>query len=253
MIIRREGQWLECYRQTDHAASAAAIAQSLAPRSVDPALAVETIRLHDAGWEMVDLHPALLPDGRPRDFLSMPAGEAAATWRRSIEIVHERLGALSAWVVSRHFTRLAAEAVDSGSRRGGEAEALGRFVAQQTALQAQWEALWPPTDRQAASELGELLQLVDSINVLLLTSSETHGKMRLKRVEVALNGSGALRFDWPRPRQMSVDPWPFAQPVIELTIPCTVLPDRPYADNDDLRHALKSAPREERVYWLREE
>jgi hypothetical protein len=88
MIVRDEGMTLLLITQPDHARVSADL---VAAFHTEPALrttARDTILLatreHDNGWAEVDAEPTIEPTGRPRDFMTGPAGVRRELWTRGI-------------------------------------------------------------------------------------------------------------------------------------------------------------------------
>lgn len=251
MIIRPAGEHLEFYTQVDHAAAAAQLGSRLRPRHNPLERVVETVRLHDAAWEEPDRQPTVLEDGAPRDFLNMEAAPVVGIWSRSILGLLDHLGPLSALVVSRHFCRLGRKAAGSESRQGADALIFQAFVQEQESLHETWRmALGAVPDAiPAEQELSGMLQLLDTITVMMLSRGQARGIMG-EPLEIRLNGGASLsmRLMERGERAMDVDPWLFTEEMIELNIPCRLLPSRSYRDDSDLRQAFEAAPLVTRNY-----
>ena len=52
---------------------------------------------------------------------------------------------------------------------------------------------------------------------------------------------GSYRLRWTGEREIACHPFPYARP-LSLSLPCRMLPDRPYATEDELRMAWRAAP-----------
>jgi hypothetical protein len=103
MIVREEGTTFLLITQPDHARLSADL---IAAVHTEPALRTavrDTILLatreHDNGWAEVDAEATIEPTGRPRDFMSGPAGVRQELWTRGVTRVAQmdpRAGALVA-------------------------------------------------------------------------------------------------------------------------------------------------------------
>ena len=94
-MIRREetrpdgqSEWV-LIGQVDHAALAAALAESWGAEAYAPLVPREAlltaVRHHDDGWPEWERLPALDPaTGRPLNFTEMPTADTLDIWRRSI-------------------------------------------------------------------------------------------------------------------------------------------------------------------------
>ena len=60
-----------------------------------------------------------------------------------------------------------------------------------------------------------------------------------------------LKVGHPAPRELTVDPWPFGRPRLELDVPCRRLPARPYEEVEEFRAAYRAAPAEQMSVTVR--
>ncbi|MCX7015514.1 MAG: DUF3891 family protein [Candidatus Sumerlaeota bacterium] len=250
MIIRKREGLLELYCQCDHAEMASRFAEAYGAPGflpVEPrALIVRIVASHDLGWTAVDAAPHVAPETRrPRDFLHMPAALTAAIWSDSIRDAAEQTGPLGGVVVSRHFERLAGLAMENHGRSVEERKELERFRNHHARLRADWmrELEQPPwrMNAQTADRAFELLKACDTFSIFLLLSEVDCGQ---RREPCALGEGGRaveFTFQFPVDRTLSVAPWPFAPGRLEPEIPCRLIEDRPYKDDEDLLHAFLNA------------
>ncbi len=88
MIVRDEGTTFLLMTQPDHARLSADLVAALRTEPALGTAARETVLLatreHDNGWAEVDAEPTVEPTGRPRDFMTGPAGVRQELWTRGV-------------------------------------------------------------------------------------------------------------------------------------------------------------------------
>jgi hypothetical protein len=213
-------------------------------------LFLETVRRHDDGWQVWEQRPEVY-NGRPRDFMEMPLDESLAVWRRSIAVAGT-IGPL-AWVtVGGHFRRLTQMTLDKHEARhdwAPDTEHLAEdFLDEQDGHLREYLASFDPARRPeaeaTASRSIRLLRLFDYMSLWLCCATQID-------VETITGADGeTYRFTpqggAPESQAITVSPWPFVAPQLELSVGGRRIAAVAYGSNE----ALASAPSNEaEVRW----
>ncbi|MEM6797638.1 MAG: DUF3891 family protein [Acidobacteriota bacterium] len=224
MIVYDLGKVWRVITQHDHAALSAELlslwrADGLPghPRREDLLFAV---REHDNGWLEADSSPRCRADGRPHDFISVPAPWRREIWRRGV-FRHVAERPYSALLIAQHALAL--------HRRQAEREDWRASV-------EAWEALREELLEQAGAQREEMLAdyrflaLADSLSLAVCAgfkgSSEIDGWRYSARLE-------ADRLE------LALDPFPLAG-ATTLEIACRDLEAGSYGGDVELSVALAS-------------
>jgi Protein of unknown function (DUF3891) len=276
LVTRRDGR-LTLITQPDHAALAGRMAASwgnehFATPAARDALICAAVH-HDDGWRQLDSRPTYNAERqRPAHFTELPLSESAGPYARNVESVYERdlrAGAL----VGMHFSGFYTNRWGVGTGAASESPLALQIVAEQ-------EARWMPALRAAWGNRGlrsefdaetwhayEVLQAVDLLSLALglmdlerpadgepvdVTSTLT----RVDQAPGARMVTGAPRaIGDPRratitvqpigPGSITLDPYPFRPPELQLAVPVRELEDRPYESAEEAAEAFHAAePRE---------
>ena len=232
MIVRPDGDSWLLIRQTDHAAMAADLlshwqADGLPDRETRPVL-LEATREHDCGWADEDDAPSIDPEsGAPWDFIHLAVERRQAVWVRAMHLLAER--PLVAALVAHH-------AVTAYARYDGD-PAWGAFFAIMTRERDSRVA-----DR-AASRGG----------VIFDSFLRDYASLRAADlISLALCHGWQDRFELdqykgvPDGQTLILTPDPFAGAAVSWRVPARRIPKRPYASDEDLRHACAAAT----IEWL---
>jgi hypothetical protein len=268
MIVQPRDGALLLVRQTDHAALSGTLAEHwgggpFARPTPRPSVLVAAAR-HDDGWGGWEARPQVNPaTRRPYQFTELPVREHYAFYAEGIAAVI-RDDPYAGLLVSMHLSGLYRQ-------RHGLDPALGldRFppelrpvvegylrdlAAQQHALR---ERLLDESDypAEAVEELAvwtnyKLLQVYDLFSLYLCLSRPREWTLR----HVPVNDAHADVEMLLRPAggdALTVTPYPFDEAPLRVSVPARVVPDRDYADDEDLRAALAAAEATELRFELR--
>lgn len=269
MLKRTVGNELWCISQPDHAVIAGYLAAhwgnaefakpgSYAPFADSERLRAETILAiaeHDNGWWEWEADPQIDPaDGLPLDLIGLTQTDGFQRWRLGVPRFREQhpyvalLISLHAYWL--HAPRIKAEDTPSFLHplfgdpgdwpppEGEELEEAKEFVAEQHALQnslvnrikagPEWAAAVEPWHLHPHIRL---LQLCDALSLHLCfggdkerTLSEIPRKTWDDRVSLTIRPTGE--------RQIAVDPYPFDQNPLPITLRTRVLPPDTHAPDD---------------------
>lgn len=223
MIVARYRQALRLVTQPDHARLASEMLSLWRheglpehPRRRELLLAA---REHDNGWGEIDSAPYRRDDGRPHDFLSLPAAPRRELWRRGVRRLAGR-EPYAALLILRHARRL-----HRSHRDDPEWEEIFR----------EWDEL-DETLREVTDASEEALErddrwidLTDRLSLAVCNRWPDAGSHRGYR----------SRFD-PETETLFLDPFPLAGRTT-LTFPCRLIPDRRYESVVDLGTELATA------------
>lgn len=256
MIFQRRGSGLLAVTQPHHGRLAGLIAEAWggAAWRPEPWEPVEiSAHRHDDGWAAWEEAPALHPDGRPVDFLTLAAAERVEIYRRSVEIVAP-MNLYAGLLTSLHVTGLFLGRYDPRHTRaidqlGPDDRALvARFVAEQEAWRQEI------VTRLDASNLWPQYHLLQIFDMLSLTLCMRPGE--------ELEG---LSFDHvpfepgedPIPMKVHragdrlvLSPWPLAADEATVGVDARVLPTTRFPDVGAYRSALRAAPVEHLEFTL---
>jgi hypothetical protein len=220
MVLRDEGDAVVCIGQPAHAWVSGQLAAAWDPPP--PPEVVLAAAQHDQGMAAWDAEPQLNPDtGRPYSFLEMPLETHLRLWSQGprLALSQSRRVAL---LVSMHGAALYA-------RRAGE-PAVDEYLAGQRALQEDLRESLGVGEEDALRE-QRLLAAWDWMSLVLCMDelpTDVSGSWRMERA------GGTV----------TVDPWPFAEPRLEVACDGRRLEGR-FEQVGAMREALARAP------WVR--
>ncbi|MDH3717951.1 MAG: DUF3891 family protein [Planctomycetota bacterium] len=175
---------------------------------------------HDDGWTEWERQPKLRPaDGAPLNFLEMPLQDSLDIWGQSIR-QSVRLGPLAAYVVAGHFLYL----LDQSTAADQPAACLwsASFRQQQDSWSTQWQSQDVARHQPAAArEALSWLQLLDALSLWFCCDGTPITQ------EITLPDGNTVRFTRRAEQQVTVSPWLFDVPNLQLsveTIPCHSIP-----------------------------
>ena len=197
---------------------------------------------HDDGWLPWELRPPVV-DGRPREFLEMPIDEALAIWRRSIAVALN-YGVSSAYAVSGHFAALCRRAHDEKPHDDSWRHLAEEFLDEQTQLQAEWRAQVAERSESPTAAQSQLDRGVHGLQFFDLLSLWLSCARRNDADEITVADFCTLRATPRRSEgdaaEILVEPWPFDEATLELSLPVKAVPRADYATDDALAQALQS-------------
>jgi hypothetical protein len=245
MLIVDTGDAWTAITQPAHAWLAGQLAQSwgagdIAPPEpwADVCLGVEQ---HDVAWADYDRRPPLHAEsGRAASFIEAPIRDRHLIWHDA----PDRVLAQSPWaalLVSLHGTNIHTRYVSVDHLPQDDADIVRGYLADQRALQDRLITL-AGTTRAAAERQAELLFALDALSLSLC-----HGWP--ERELPAVDGV-VIRYVPDGDGTATLDPWPFAAPVVTVTLGARTLTER-FTDERAMQAALTDTPLEQRAYTLR--
>ncbi len=272
MIRRDSPETFTLITQHDHALLAGELAMALDPRQFEPlsAIAVQGIRLHDAGWPVHDDQPTLNPEGKPLHVFEIPMRLATRVWSMSADIA-QRHDPYAGLLVSLHILALSTFAMEHGHRPDDRNHAphelfeLNKFqhreIERQESLRRQLDMRIdiPLEQGLAATGAGadedrlrydfRLLQAMDRISLDLCCTEALFPT--IDRIQSAAGAPPTeLRLAAIGTDTIAVSPWPFAERELSLSIPSRRIPARRYETDAELQMEYAKAPIERLSLWL---
>lgn len=252
MIVSRRPEGLVLVRQVDHQAQCELMAEAWGnadfarPDPYGPL--VEAAACHDEGWREWEDAPEIDADGMPIDFPDLDRARHTGLYRLSIAEAVSR-GPRTGLLVSMHGQGLYERRLGLDGppppREGRRPEIVG-FLAEQEGRQGELRARIGDDAalRAWAWDGYRLLQAWDTLSLYLLWKALPAGRDgTLTGVPRAPGDAGVdLRLEPDGDAACVCHPYPFAAPEVVLPVAARVIPDRPYASNEDLRAALAAAP-----------
>lgn len=234
------GQWI-LISQVEHARLSGILAGAWGRGPFEPLdprdEIVAAVRHHDDGWSAWEVAPKVDPQsGSPLDFTEMPLAESLAIWRESIAAA-EKIGPLAAYMVSGHFSALLRRFSSRWHSDPASAALAHGFLDQQTERQAHWLGLrFGGRARDArhrdANRAVAWLQMFDALSLWFCCAARTEP-------EIADPPGGPKLTLQPTDDayHITVSPWPFVEPRVELTAVGRAIAIAHYANPSDLATA----------------
>jgi hypothetical protein len=226
MIVRDEGATFLLITQPDHARVAEQIASGIRSECALTGSSRDVVLLatreHDNGWVEVDANPTVDPaTGRPSDFMTGPANVKHELWLRGIARV-ARMDPHAGALVAQHAITV------YGYRRSDAAwqPFFDSIVAMRDALLQQL-GMSDPASREAFQNEYRCVQIADALSLYFC-----HGGSDVTTLNYQCRLDGAT---------LRVFPDPFAGAAIPLRVLGRRIPARRYADDADLREAMRTA------------
>lgn len=270
MIRRQVGHEWWLITQHDHALLAGELARHMGNAQFmgfDPLVeSVLAVDLHDCGWPAHDDHPTLNPDGLPLDVFETPRSIGLPIWESSARLAAER-DAYAGLLVSLHSLSLSvlASTHAASSRRQDEFNLddmrarfeLNRFQHGQSELQHRLrDRLGLSTDIPLRLGLAEtsndpaelrlihnfrLLQAMDQLSLCICCTDlpvDWIGPVH------PFPGAGEvhLRVNRSRAGMLALDPWPFDEPTMQVSVRYRRLPVQSFTDEQAFQAAYLQAP-----------
>jgi len=261
MIVSRRAQGLVVVRQVDHqdhcGQMAAAWGNERFARPEPWAPIERAAAWHDEGWRSWEQAPEVDEEGAPVDFPHLDRGRHADLYRAGVAAAARR-DPLAAMVVSLHGQGLYQRrmGLDGPVKPLDELSPPERaFAVEQIALRRDL------TGRAGAGPVGEgwlwdaywILQALDALSLYLLWRAFPAGREgSLPKVPRGPRDAGVeVRLRPDGPRAVRCAPFPFAGGELTVRVAARTIPDRRYADHDDLRAALSAAEWQTEEHTLR--
>ncbi len=245
MLLRRDEEGALAIGQLSHAWLSGQLARAWGNDDFPPAEPREEVVLgaeqHDVGWALFDLDPGYsVESGLPRSFLELSVEEHLEIWRTAPDRLLS-VSACAALVVSLHGASL------SELRLRGEQdrrEQLQRHVEHERTRQRELRALLGMSKRQT-ERIQRQMWTWDGLSLALchewdpFTARDVPASKGLVDIELRRSDGGAL----------TLDPWPFSQPRLEVRCEARRLAAR-YEDEPAMRRALEKAERVPLLFTL---
>ena len=204
-------------------------------------------RLHDIGWVVWEKAPRLGEDGQPVNFLGLTFSETVPIWKAAVAHVSS-IDPYAALLVNMHAVTVYRQRLQRGTdaiaeRSAVEAE-LERLMREQEVLRA---GLAHHDDYRQVSGTGfsdrayRWLRVCDLLSLTLCSDVMPHeGEIE----NVPWNTQErftTLRYQNPRPFELILDPFPFPEKSLRLTIQARALDKVAYPNQTAFQAALKKA------------
>ncbi len=200
---------------------------------------LQAIARHDDGWADWETRPGLDPAlRRPLSFRELPLNETLANWKGSIQSAAE-IGPLAAWAVAGHFAVLL-ESSESDLDPAESAEWLASTASQRAAWLAAWQSLNPALHSQPLAEEALLwLRAFDVMSLWICSVCPCGGEEVLQWPEGYHIGPAQLldtriAADRSECGTVTVDPWRFDVPELEIEAAGHVVPVCECQNTDEL-------------------
>jgi hypothetical protein len=260
MIIQKtfESNQVIAISQTAHAWVSGQLARQWGNESFQSFAPVEPLcyaaEQHDRGFLDWERQPTLNPrSGLPHTFENIPLRLHVELRKKSI-LELKAVSLYAALVTSLYFAGSMGK--QSPVENHEDRQRIAEFLQEQTTLQRQLlgSLRKDPYLRSACSDRvikynRRLLAAWDQLSVQLCREPDC--KFSVTEVPTALDKSCRLLVTPvdPNSREVSLEPWPFSKPRVELTCEGHVL-DRRFTSEADLRRYLRDAPRVSVIYTL---
>lgn len=232
MIVNLQNEGWEIIYHRAHALLAAQVAGNWS-RSKTPLRLYETLAAisHHDDLEKEWDENLLTAAGAPLDF----------TLEQDIDLEKMRRHAENSlyrgrWVAL--LTSMHLDFLNQGRRE--QAEGLGEFLDQQEQLRAQWRQELSISEEDAQSAYN-FMRWCDRMSLILCQRKVPEAGRHLE-VQVGPDGQHYSIFQLEN-GHLGVTPWPFNEPEITVNVEACCLSQLKFDSNDELREALKNAPR----------
>lgn len=254
MIVRDTGDTWQVVFQTDHAVLASDFARAWGndrfarPRPFETV--VNATARHDDGWAVWERAPTLIGENgnsAPRNFLEVQIISHLAFYRAMIASVTED-DPYAGLLVSMHGRGIYNGRYGTNPElkltfAPDEQQAVGQFIEEQEAAQGELIAQLAVDDEERWTNY-KLMQLFDRLSLYFCTKDVEAGEAdSIAPAPVDYDGTTSeLRIDPTGAWSVSIDPYPFVQPVARFQVPRRLLPKRHWRDLQDFRSEFFSAP-----------
>lgn len=245
----QDGQWL-LVTQHDHALLSGRLAEHIGnDRFARPAArAVLGISLHDCGWPLHDDNPTLNGKGEPLHVFEAPVWVAGQVWPASARRAANR-DPYAGLLVSIHVMHLATMAAQT-HRSPRDVFEINKFQHQQVEFQEGLRrSLGMRTDIPLNHGLAKagldpredelafdyrLLRAMDQLSLALLCADDLFPTLAGVEARPGTEAMG-LRLTRPASFHVRLNPWPFDESRIALSVPCRRLAAAPFRDLETFR------------------
>jgi len=248
MLVRDSGSAWQLVEQIDHAALAGQLAAAwgAGPFASASRSLIRAAHRHDDGWALWDRCPLLNADGSPLSFLQAPVPPLLRAYQACADAVADE-DPHAGLLVSLHISGLRRGRYGRGPGSGRQAlraaevnedPRITRFVADEEGRQATLRKILGLPREQEAHEYA-LLQLFDILSLHFCLSDLDAGQGRVfdRVATVAGAADSSLELTPHAPRHIRVEPWPFGQRPLRLSLRRRQLPREHFTDVEALRAA----------------
>jgi hypothetical protein len=270
-MIRRDAQsHFLLITQHDHALLSGELARRLGNCDFSPPSpylsVVEAIAHHDCGWPLHDDHPTLNPAGLPLHVFEAPVALATQVWSASVAGAMT-LGDYQGLLVSLHtFALSSIFLVNAKNPTRPDLFEMNKFQHRQSEIQEDLRqrlglrtgvplqlglprAGVSPADDQLIFNF-RLLTAMDRISLALCcgkhlfpTMDDVHSHPGKSTTKITVQ--------MPDPATMTLDPWPFDQPILSFVVPARRMTRQPFAGIEEFHKAYRDAAAEPLAFHLR--
>ena len=250
---RGEPVWI-LISQVEHARVSAGLARPWGAGGVQPldprGALLATIEHHDDGWADWERRPEVDPThGRPYDFMEMPLEQALPIWDRSISVARCEAGPLGGWLVASHFAALLRRGRAAHPHPVAYVELSDAWLARADEHRAGWLDDWQQSNpARHTAELANRglaqLQMFDALSLWLCCAHRKAPKTvatpdgpRLLLTPVDTGAEQNQSVVDCGQQTITVAPWPFDVPVVELSAPGRLVAAEHYAGPAELAAA----------------
>jgi len=264
--VQRDGQAeFLLIAQHDHALIAGELAEHFGndrfarPEPREPAL--QGVRLHDCGWPLHDDQPTINEEGKPLDVFETPRKIALPVWTASAEKA-AAIDPYAGLLVSLHVLSLSVFASSQTSfqhekfdlSEPSEQFAVSKFQHREIERQEDLRTKLglrtdKPTHHKHPHEVTQkkedqltfnfrMLQAMDAISLAACCTKPPSSESQEVKPQP---GAKPIKFAIARRGDdVTIDPWPFDEPQVELKIPVCRIAAKRFANNDELRAIVPS-------------
>lgn len=258
MIVRKQDGQLLLIRQVDHSALAGEFTRHWGNDRFERPAPLEPIALasalHDDGWRELD-EEVQYDAGRqgPLHWRDVEVARHVVFYRKGIN----RIAAMDPYagvLASMHGAGIYARRygtypVKMSKLQEAERSVIETFISEQETLQSVLKRrLWNLEERRSLFERRlwtqyEWLQIWDRLSLFVcLNDLAKPAQDRLGPTPVAVDGPALdLVVRGTGGGVVTVAPYPFAAPAVEVSVPARLIPDRPYQSAEDLRAEVARA------------
>jgi hypothetical protein len=249
VIVRRiDGSWW-LIRQVDHASHAGVIAQAwkagpFGGEQITDSLQDATTR-HDLGWSDADREPRLDPaTGGPANFTLIDEARHTAFYAGAVRTIAETNPG-SAYLVSLHASGLYSRRYGWAGLKPVDWTSIGEhgraLLEQERTYRTELAARLPPAEAEfeALWRSYMLLETFDLLSLLVCLGVDTEA---CGPVPSQPSQWLSLRIDRLGPWEVALDPWPFPDSELVVSVPARRLENERFSSDEELRTALASAP-----------
>ncbi|MGE5608375.1 MAG: DUF3891 family protein [Bacillota bacterium] len=258
MIRRHMGEQLYLIPQNEHARLSGQLAAHYGNAQFEkPEPAAETVRaasIHDGGWPIHDERPTLNKEQYPLDVFESPLELAVRVWRESVDraagesdytqlLVSLHVLGLSGYAASRPHTRR--EIFELNKFQQYEIERQERLrgrlgLATDIPLRLGLAEESPAAaEQKLCYDLG-IIQTADRVSLALCCTG-----LVFPQINGIARGPGeegvTLNLRQAGERCLEIEPWPFDEPELSVSVPYRVVPSRRYEDEEEFRGIYAAA------------